>query len=239
MKERVKGERGAPRSEIVAVRFDEKLKNRMELAAAKQLRSVANYIEWAVIRSLEVEGLSFGVDSDECDGSKIQKTSELDEFSAARAYFDKRSGKVVVELKNGCELAFPPALIQGLDTSSEDELNGVVITPSGLGLHFPNIDIDLSVPALFRQQTGSRAWMAEQKSRVEAALPPEPPVEAQIQQVVMLHDGRMTRKNAALYLGVSPKTLAQWAISGTGPKYIKRGLVWYTKDNLDRWIKGY
>lgn len=55
-------------------------------------------------------------------------------------------------------------------------------------------------------------------------------------QVVILPDGRMDRRNAAAYLGNAPKTLAQWASKGIGPKFTKRGRVWYFKQDLDAWI---
>lgn len=50
-------------------------------------------------------------------------------------------------------------------------------------------------------------------------------------------DGRMDRRNAALYLGLSVKTLAQYASRGTGPKFIKRGRCWYRKEALDEWLR--
>lgn len=58
-----------------------------------------------------------------------------------------------------------------------------------------------------------------------------------IPQVVVLPDGRMDRKNAALYIGLSVKTLAIKASMGNGPKFIKRGRVWYYKEDLDAWLK--
>jgi hypothetical protein len=64
--ERQKGARGAPRTELVAVRFDPELKYMMELAARVQRRSVANYVEWAVEESLKnVEIHLFGIDDGE------------------------------------------------------------------------------------------------------------------------------------------------------------------------------
>jgi len=54
--------------------------------------------------------------------------------------------------------------------------------------------------------------------------------------VLILPDGRMDRRNAAKYLGNAPKTLAQWASKGIGPKFTKRGRVWYFKQDLDAWI---
>ena len=57
-------------------------------------------------------------------------------------------------------------------------------------------------------------------------------------EVLILPDGRMDRRNAAAYLGNAPKTLAQYASKGTGPKFVKRGRVWYFKKDLDAWIAG-
>jgi len=54
--------------------------------------------------------------------------------------------------------------------------------------------------------------------------------------VVMTPDGRMDRKNAAAYLGMSVKTLAMKACDGTGPRFIKRGRVWYRINDLDEWM---
>ncbi|MEI2415488.1 helix-turn-helix domain-containing protein [Orrella sp. JC864] len=55
-------------------------------------------------------------------------------------------------------------------------------------------------------------------------------------EIVILPDGRMDRANAARYLGRAKGTLAAWAIQGKGPKYIKRGRVWYRKEDLDAWL---
>jgi hypothetical protein len=55
--------------------------------------------------------------------------------------------------------------------------------------------------------------------------------------VVILPDGRMDRKNAALYLGLSVKTLATHATKGTGPRFIKRGRTFYFQNDLDQWLR--
>ena len=55
-------------------------------------------------------------------------------------------------------------------------------------------------------------------------------------EVVIFPDGRMDSTNAAEYLGLSQKTLAMMRCLGTGPKYIKRGRIFYFKDDLDGWI---
>ncbi len=55
-------------------------------------------------------------------------------------------------------------------------------------------------------------------------------------EVFIYPDGRMDAKNAALYLGLSEKTLAIKRCNGTGPKFIKRGRIFYFKDDLDAWL---
>jgi hypothetical protein len=70
--------------------------------------------------------------------------------------------RIVVRLNTGVELAFPPALAEGLAGAAPDDLAEIEITPGGLGLHWPKLDADLYVPALLRGVFGSRRWMAEQ-----------------------------------------------------------------------------
>ncbi len=55
-------------------------------------------------------------------------------------------------------------------------------------------------------------------------------------EVSILPDGRMNTTNAAIYLGLSPKTLAMMRCAATGPKFVKRGLVFYFKADLDEWL---
>ena len=79
---------------------------------------------------------------------------------AASARYDRRVGRVVIQLDNGLELAFPPHLAEGLDRAKPEDLTDIEITPSGLGLHFPKLDADLYLPALLEGVLGSRRWMA-------------------------------------------------------------------------------
>jgi len=58
-----------------------------------------------------------------------------------------------------------------------------------------------------------------------------------IVSVTVLPDGRMDRRNAARYCGFSEKTLAMHACRGTGPDSVKRGKVFYFREDLDRWIR--
>ena len=55
-------------------------------------------------------------------------------------------------------------------------------------------------------------------------------------QIKTFPDGRMDTENAALYLGLAIKTLAMMRSAHGGPKFIKRGRVFYYKDDLDNWL---
>ena len=55
-------------------------------------------------------------------------------------------------------------------------------------------------------------------------------------RVQMLPDGRMDTRNSAVYVGLSEKTMAMGRSSGTGPRYIKRGRIFYFKEDLDEWL---
>jgi hypothetical protein len=61
-------------------------------------------------------------------------------------------------------------------------------------------------------------------------------METKTLQVTQYPDGRMDAKNASFYLGYSEKTLAMMRCDGTGPQYIKRGRIFYFKDDLDAWL---
>jgi hypothetical protein len=79
---------------------------------------------------------------------------------AAAARYDRRRRRIVLSLDNGAELAFPPELAEGLDKASATDLAKIEISPTGLGLHWPNLDADLWLPALLNGVFGSPRWMA-------------------------------------------------------------------------------
>jgi predicted DNA-binding transcriptional regulator AlpA len=50
----------------------------------------------------------------------------------------------------------------------------------------------------------------------------------------------LNREQAAAFLHVQPKTLANWASQGKGPRFRKPGgrVVLYTQDDLEAWVDG-
>ena len=79
---------------------------------------------------------------------------------ALSARYDRRIGRVVLHLSTGVDLAFPPHIAQGLEKATPAQLAQIEISPSGFGIHFPNLDADLYLPALREGFLGSRQWMA-------------------------------------------------------------------------------
>lgn len=81
---------------------------------------------------------------------------------AVSARYDRRSGRVVVNLNTGVQLAFPARLAEELADAAPDDLSEIEISPAGLGLHWPKLDADVYVPALLQGVFGSASWMASQ-----------------------------------------------------------------------------
>jgi len=70
---------------------------------------------------------------------------------------------------------------------------------------------------------------------VVIGLDPDTAIERTV--VRLTPDGRMSRTDAARYIGVQPKTLAKWGMTGRGPQSLKIGArCFYTKVELDRFI---
>ena len=55
-------------------------------------------------------------------------------------------------------------------------------------------------------------------------------------EVVTYPDGRMDTCNTSKYTGLSDKTLAMMRCNGNGPKFIKRGRVFYYQSDVDAWM---
>ena len=86
--------------------------------------------------------------------------------TAVAARYDRRVGRVVIALSTGLEIGFKPHDAQGLEAARPAQLAVIEISPSGLGLHFPQLDADLYLPALLQGFLGSRQWMAQAMGKV-------------------------------------------------------------------------
>lgn len=85
---------------------------------------------------------------------------------AISARYDRRRARVIVELSTGVQLAIPVDRLEGLAGAAADALADIEISPAGLGLHWPQLDADVYLPALLQGMFGSRTWMAAQLGSV-------------------------------------------------------------------------
>lgn len=55
--------------------------------------------------------------------------------------------------------------------------------------------------------------------------------------IAVFPDGRMDARTAANYIGLAVQTLAIKRSNGTGPKFVKRGRIFYYREDLDEWLR--
>ena len=97
---------------------------------------------------------------------KLGRAMLESEPRAVAARYDPATGRIVIDLLNGCSYAFPVRLAQELQGASEQDLGDIEIDGLGFNLHWPALDVDLYVPKLIAGIFGTRAWMASELARV-------------------------------------------------------------------------
>lgn len=80
---------------------------------------------------------------------------------AVGAIYNPATGLVCIQLSNGVVIGLPAAQTEGLEGANTKALSDIRISPSGYGIHFPKLDVDLYLPALMEGIFGTKAWMAE------------------------------------------------------------------------------
>lgn len=95
--------------------------------------------------------------------------ADTTEPRAVSAHYDQISNQIVIHLRDGSTFMFPSKLGQGLAEASPDELAAVEVTPSGIGLHWEALDVDLTVPSLLQGIYGTKAWMEQLRQKQVAA----------------------------------------------------------------------
>ena len=107
-----------------------------------------------------------GITDSEIAGARSRgEEAALTEPRAAAARYDAATGRIVIDLTNGCLFAFPARALQGLAQASDTELAAVEVQGAGHGLHWETLDADFTVPGLLMGLFGTRAWMAREQAR--------------------------------------------------------------------------
>ena len=96
------------------------------------------------------------------------RQAQLSEPRAVKAHYSKARRRIVVDLNNGCTFAFPPHMAQGLEEATPEQLAQVRILGHGYGLHWEDLDADLSVSGLLAGIFGTKAFMARQAGKAKS-----------------------------------------------------------------------
>ena len=87
---------------------------------------------------------------------------------AREASFDRATGRLVIELTNGATYSFPARHVEGLEDAS-DEAIAAVWVGGGYGLHWDELDVDVTVGGLLAGRFGSERHMAALRDRQREA----------------------------------------------------------------------
>lgn len=68
---------------------------------------------------------------------------------------------LILKLNDGRRHMIPREDIEGLQSARKDQITKMEILGNGTGIHWPDLDLDLYVPALLRRVYGTKRWMAQ------------------------------------------------------------------------------
>jgi Zn-dependent peptidase ImmA (M78 family) len=95
------------------------------------------------------------------DVQSARRTWEKEKAGHVKAVsYDPETQRLVVELVNGSSFAVPVSNIQGLEGATSEQLSNVEVSPSGDGLRWDELDVDMDVVALQAGVFGTKSWMA-------------------------------------------------------------------------------
>ncbi len=90
---------------------------------------------------------------------KAGKEAYLNEPRAVSVKYNKKTGRVIIDLITGVSFMFPASMAEELVDVSKSDLSDVSILADGFAIYWEKIDVALSVPDLFKGIFGSKAWM--------------------------------------------------------------------------------
>ncbi|MDD2900853.1 MAG: DUF2442 domain-containing protein [Syntrophales bacterium] len=99
--------------------------------------------------------------------------------TAVAARYDRCIGRLVIDLSTGLSIAFKPHDAEGLENAKPEQLAKIEISPSGFGLHFPDLELISTFPAFWKVflAPGSgwlRSWARQEDGQPRRLKPPRP-----------------------------------------------------------------
>jgi hypothetical protein len=112
----------------------------------------------------------FEVDEEELDRQHEEATRRGRETlarlpKADSARYDRKTKRLVLNLKNGTTLLVPVQLIQGLQTDDEELLNDFQLVIEGSQIHWDKLDVQFYVKSLLDGVFGTKKWMESLQKR--------------------------------------------------------------------------
>jgi hypothetical protein len=80
---------------------------------------------------------------------------------AATAVYDRATGRIILELSNGCLFGFPPGSVDAIADFTPEQLALVTVMPGGSLLEWDAEDVHLSVPGLLMSSIGRAEKFSE------------------------------------------------------------------------------
>jgi hypothetical protein len=70
--------------------------------------------------------------------------------------YDPQKGLIIIELRSGFAFGMPPERVPGLEQATVEQLSAARISPSGDGLHWDDLDVDVSLTGMISEALNLR-----------------------------------------------------------------------------------
>lgn len=111
------------------------------------------------------------------EATKRGEESLKTEIQAHAARYDRKTNRLIIDLKNGATHIVPCELIQGLRDADPRDIAAVELGLRGASLHWEKLDQDFTVGGLVRGIFGTKKWMEQlyrrsrSKTKAKDAMP--------------------------------------------------------------------
>jgi hypothetical protein len=112
-----------------------------------------NYMDFQIEFVVDTGFNDYLIDRARVTGQTLDET----EPRAIKAWYAADTDRIFIELNTEIIMGFPSQRLQGLKDVTPRQLAEVEVMPSGYGLHWESLDVDLGVPELVAGLFGSKA----------------------------------------------------------------------------------
>jgi hypothetical protein len=97
---------------------------------------------------------------DQQNDAAVQETRRADRIEPRMAgvEYDSARGMILVKLRGGYVFGFPPSAIEGLKHATANQISDIRISPTGDGLHWEELGVDVSLTGLMTRALNLREW---------------------------------------------------------------------------------